>query len=173
MTPFDLMESFENIFGPHDLSGQCRLFFAPGRVNLIGEHTDYNGGYVLPCALSLGTYALVAQREDRLCQFFSLNFPDDGLIRFNLDSIWDSKESNWSRYPRAVLAALEERGLSLDRGLDILYYGNLPGGAGLSSSASIEVLTGFAFQKISGQELSPVELALLAQRAENNWVGVK
>ncbi|MDR1613656.1 MAG: galactokinase [Planctomycetota bacterium] len=177
MTPSDLARCFDRIFGAEiDTKIQTdkrRLFFAPGRVNLIGEHTDYNGGHVLPCALSLGTRALAAPRADRRCRVASLNLPGEGVAEFSLDAAWDVAETGWSRYPRSVFSIFERHGLSLARGMDILYYGDLPAGAGLSSSASIEVLTGYVARELGGLEISRVYLALLAQEAENERVGVQ
>ncbi|MDR2614535.1 MAG: galactokinase [Candidatus Accumulibacter sp.] len=173
MTSSELMRHFDRIFGAEVRPNARRLFFAPGRVNLIGEHTDYNGGHVLPCALSMGTYALAAARGDRRCRIASLNVPDEGVTEFSLDAAWDEAESGWSRYPRSVFSVFGEHGLSPAHGMDVLYYGDLPGGAGLSSSASIEVLTGYAARKLGGLDIDRVDLARLAREAENDRVGVK
>ncbi|MDR1486707.1 MAG: galactokinase [Deltaproteobacteria bacterium] len=173
MTQSKLTTIFEQVFGISGRENELRLFYAPGRVNLIGEHTDYNGGHVLPCALSMGTYALTAPRTDGACRIFSLNAPEVEPITFLLADPWNGAETNWSRYPRAVLSILGERGLLPERGLDVLYYGNLPAGAGLSSSASIEVLTGYAFGAAGGPKIDLVELAKMCRAAENDLVGVK
>ncbi|MDR1656544.1 MAG: galactokinase [Deltaproteobacteria bacterium] len=173
MKTSNFMALFDQVFGLSGRETELRLFFAPGRVNLIGEHTDYNGGHVLPCALSMGTYALVAPRTDSSCRIFSQNVPNVEPVKFLITHPWDQAETNWSRYPRAVLSILGERCLLPAHGLDVLYYGNLPGGAGLSSSASIEVLTGYAFGEVGHLNIDRVELALMCREAENNRVGVK
>ena len=171
--PEGLFESFRSVFGsPRDPSA-LRLFFAPGRVNLIGEHTDYNGGHVLPCGLAMGTWLLAAPRSGGQCRIFSANVPEAGIVEFPLAAPWDPADPKWSRYPRAVLAVLREKGAGPAMGLDALYHGTIPSGAGLSSSASIEVVTGFAFARASGLPVDLVELALCAQKAENEKVGVK
>lgn len=151
-----------------------RTFFAPGRVNLIGEHTDYNGGYVFPAALTFGTYALVRPREDGVYRFRSLQFSAEADTRTN--EVAFRKEDDWANYPKGVLSEL----LQLDngayagrlRGADVLYYGNVPNGAGLSSSASIELATALALTAVAGIELPMLELVKLSQRAENRFVGV-
>jgi galactokinase len=165
-----LKEKFGELFGSAE---GTRLFFAPGRVNLIGEHTDYNGGYVFPAALSFGTYALVKPREDRLYRFRSLNFPQQ--VDVSADQIEYRKEDDWANYPKGVLQQLlayaPEQADSY-RGADVLFYGNIPNGAGLSSSASIEMATAYALSRLAGNSIPVIELVKLAQRAENQFVGV-
>jgi galactokinase len=165
-----LKEKFGELFGSAE---GTRLFFAPGRVNLIGEHTDYNGGYVFPAALSFGTYALVKPREDRLYRFRSLNFPQQ--VDVSADQIEYRKEDDWANYPKGVLQQLlayaPEQADSY-RGADMLFYGNIPNGAGLSSSASIEMATAYALSRLAGNSIPVIELVKLAQRAENQFVGV-
>ena len=118
-----VLEAFEKKFG--DAKG-VHCFFAPGRVNLIGEHTDYNGGHVLPCALSIGTYAAVRVRDDRSLRFFSLNFEDEGIIEGSLDDLtYDSKKA-FSNYPLAVVWALVQNGYEVPFGLDIAFFGDIP-----------------------------------------------
>ena len=128
------LEGFKKIFGD---GGEIRSFFAPGRVNLIGEHTDYNGGHVFPCALTIGTYACVRKRDDRRLNFYSLNFEDLGVISLSLDDISYKKEHNWVNYPMGIVATLKEDGMEINQGFDIVYYGTIPNSSGLSSSASI------------------------------------
>jgi galactokinase len=165
-----LKEKFGELFGSAE---GTRLFFAPGRVNLIGEHTDYNGGYVFPAALSFGTYALVKPREDRLYRFRSLNFPQQ--VDVSADQIEYRKEDDWANYPKGVLQQLlayaPEQADSY-RGADMLFFGNIPNGAGLSSSASIEMATAYALSRLAGNSIPVIELVKLAQRAENQFVGV-
>lgn len=149
-----------------------RLFFAPGRVNLIGEHTDYNGGNVFPCALDIGTYALVRARTDKLCRFYSINFPQQGVIEFDLDNLEFNSQHNWSNYPKGVMTEFIKAGAALTHGFEIIFFGNIPNGAGLSSSASIEVLMGTILNSYFSCNFDPIKIALLGQAAENNYIGV-
>lgn len=164
-----LMETFLKLYGE---GGEVRTYFAPGRVNLIGEHTDYNGGHVFPCALTLGTYGLARKREDRTLRFYSVNFEKLGVVETSLDDLVPHKEASWTNYPKGVMWAFEKRGNRLDHGLDILIWGNIPNGSGLSSSASLEVLTGVILKDIYGfDQVSMVDIALIGQDAENNFNG--
>ena len=164
-----LMETFLKLYGE---GGEVRTYFAPGRVNLIGEHTDYNGGHVFPCALTLGTYGLARKREDRTLRFYSVNFEKLGVVETSLDDLVPHKEASWTNYPKGVMGAFEKRGYRLDHGLDILIWGNIPNGSGLSSSASLEVLTGVILKDIFGfDQVSMVDIALIGQDAENNFNG--
>ncbi|MEE1314311.1 MAG: galactokinase [Faecalimonas sp.] len=163
-----LIAKFKEIYGAE---GEIRTYFAPGRVNLIGEHTDYNGGHVFPCALTLGTYGLARKRDDRKLRFFSVNFERFGIVETDLDDLTPYKEANWTNYPKGVMWAFEERGMKLPAGLDILIYGNIPNGSGLSSSASLEVLTGVILKDMFGFDVSMVELAQIGQYSENNFNG--
>lgn len=164
-----LMETFLKLYGE---GGEVRTYFAPGRVNLIGEHTDYNGGHVFPCALTLGTYGLARKREDRTLRFYSVNFEKLGVVKTSLDDLVPHKEASWTNYPKGVMWAFEKRGYRLDHGLDILIWGNIPNGSGLSSSASLEVLTGVILKDIFGfDQVSMVDIALIGQDAENNFNG--
>ena len=164
-----LMETFLKLYGE---GGEVRTYFAPGRVNLIGEHTDYNGGHVFPCALTLGTYGLARKREDRTLRFYSVNFEKLGVVETSLDDLVPHKEASWTNYPKGVMWAIEKRGYRLEHGLDILIWGNIPNGSGLSSSASLEVLTGVILKDIFGfDQVSMVDIALIGQDAENNFNG--
>lgn len=164
-----LMETFRKLYGD---GGEVRTYFAPGRVNLIGEHTDYNGGHVFPCALTLGTYGLVRNREDRRMRFYSVNFDRMGVVETSLDDLVPHAEASWTNYPKGVMWAFEKRGYKLEHGLDILIYGNIPNGSGLSSSASLEVLTGIILKDTFGfDQVSMVDIALIGQDAENNFNG--
>lgn len=166
----DLKKQFAEIFGDGD---GIRTFFAPGRVNLIGEHTDYNGGHVLPCALSFGTYLLARKREEGKLRFYSLNFSDMGIVEWKTDGLKYRKEAGWTNYPAGVAWALQERGFRIQGGLDVLVWGDIPAGAGLSSSASLEVVTGLALKEMFGfLELTMTDLALIGQCAENNFNGM-
>lgn len=164
-----VVKRFEEVYG--DKEG-AKVFFAPGRVNLIGEHTDYNGGHVFPCALTIGTYGVARVREDRKLRFYSMNFDHLGVIESSLDDLKPRKEAGWTNYPKGVMWAFEGRGYRLPKGLDILLYGNIPNGSGLSSSASIEVLTGYILKEFFGFEVSNQDLALIGQYSENNFNGV-
>ena len=163
-----LRTEFEKKFGKLE---DARTYFAPGRVNLIGEHTDYNGGHVFPCALTLGTYGVARKREDKKLRFYSMNFENLGIIQSDLDDLTPSKEAGWTNYPKGVMWAFEGRGFKLPCGLDILIYGNIPNGSGLSSSASLEVLTGVILKDMFGFDVSMVEIAQIGQYSENHFNG--
>ena len=164
-----LIKTFYETFGE---GGEVRTYFAPGRVNLIGEHTDYNGGHVFPCALTLGTYGIVRDREDRMLRLYSVNIDSVGIVEVSLDEIAATKEASWTNYPKGVVWAFEKRGFKMAHGMDILIYGDIPNGSGLSSSASLEVLTGVILKDTFGFEsVSMVDIALIGQDAENNFNG--
>lgn len=166
----DLVKQFQEIYGG---DGDIRSYFAPGRVNLIGEHTDYNGGHVFPCALTIGTYGIARKRADRKLRFYSLNFSRLGVIESSLDDLIPSEEAGWTNYPKGVMWTFEKRGFQLDWGMDFLIWGNIPNGSGLSSSASLEVLTGVMLRDMFGFEaLTNQELALIGQYSENNFNGM-
>ena len=163
-----LVEKFQELFGAE---GDIRTYFAPGRVNLIGEHTDYNGGHVFPCALTLGTYGIARKREDNKLRYYSVNFERLGVIESSLEDLKPYKAAEWTNYPKGVMWAFEERGYKLPNGLDILLYGNIPNGSGLSSSASLEVLTGVILKDMFGFDVSMTDIALIGQFSENNFNG--
>ncbi len=164
-----LIQEFQKLYGTE---GELRTYFAPGRVNLIGEHTDYNGGHVFPCALTLGTYAVVRDREDRGLRFYSMNFSSLGVLETSLDDLVPHKEASWTNYPKGVMWAFEKRGFHLTHGLDIAIFGDIPAGSGLSSSASLEVLTGIILKDTFGfDQVSMPEIALIGQDSENNFNG--
>lgn len=163
-----LIKTFYETFGE---GGEVRTYFAPGRVNLIGEHTDYNGGHVFPCALTLGTYGIVRDREDRMLRLYSVNIDSVGIVEVSLDEIAATKETSWTNYPKGVVWAFEKRGFKMAHGMDILIYGDIPNGSGLSSSASLEVLTGVILKDTFGFDVSMVDIALIGQDAENNFNG--
>ncbi len=164
-----LLKAFGEVYG--DTEG-AKVFFAPGRVNLIGEHTDYNGGHVFPCALTIGTYGVARVRKDRKLRFHSMNFGHLGIIESGLDDLKPAKEAGWTNYPKGVMWAFEEKGYQIPFGLDILLNGNIPNGSGLSSSASVEVLTGYILKEFFGFDVSNQDLALIGQFSENNFNGV-
>ena len=169
MTKEELIRSFYEAFGP---GAEPRVFFAGGRVNLIGEHVDYNGGHVLPCALTMGTWGLLRRRTDDRLRFYSLNFSQAGVLEGTLRSVRFHERNQWTNYVLGMLFALGERGIVLNSGFELLIYGNIPNGSGLSSSASLEMVAGEAFRACYDLDVTNVELALLGQRAENGFIGL-
>ena len=164
-----LFDKFAELFGS---SEGARLYFSPGRVNLIGEHTDYNGGHVFPCALTLGTYGAARRRDDRLVHFYSMNLDSFGVVEVSLDDLSYQRSYNWANYPLGVVWAFAEKGYTLENGFDMVIWGNIPNGSGLSSSASLEVLTGVILRDLFGFDaLSMTDLALIGQYSENNFNG--
>ncbi|MBR3683626.1 MAG: galactokinase [Lachnospiraceae bacterium] len=160
---------FAEVFG--DTEG-AKVYFAPGRVNMIGEHTDYNGGHVFPSALTIGTYGVARKREDRKLRFYSMNFEHLGVIESSIDGLKPEKEADWTNYPKGVMWAFGERGFEIPCGMDLLLNGNIPNGSGLSSSASVEVLTGFILRDMFGLDVTNQDLALIGQFSENKFNGV-
>ncbi|MGG7077150.1 galactokinase [Clostridium sardiniense] len=165
----EILNTFYNIFGNKE---GVRAFFSPGRVNLIGEHTDYNGGNVFPCALSFGTYGAISLREDKKIRMFSNNFKDLGIIEFDLDGIKYEKEHDWANYPKGVIDVLKKKGHKIDKGFDVVIDGNIPNGAGLSSSASLELLIAVMLDKLFDLNIDRVYLVKYSQEAENKFIGV-
>lgn len=149
-----------------------KAFFAPGRINLIGEHTDYNGGHVFPCAITYGTYAVVRKREDQVIRLYSTNFPEKGIIEFNLNELEYEKEHNWANYPKGMIRYMIEAGYEIPTGFDCAIEGNIPNGAGLSSSASIELLTGVLVNGLFELEIPRLDLIKLGKKVENEFIGV-
>jgi len=164
-----LQQKFKEVFGE---GGDILTFFAPGRVNLIGEHTDYNGGHVFPCALTIGTYAVARKNNDKTLRFFSMNFEQLGVITSNMDGLTNIKADDWANFSKGVFWALEQKGYTIPAGMDVLYYGNIPNSSGLSSSASLEVLTGYIIKELFEIDIDMVQLALICQYAENKFIGV-
>ena len=149
-----------------------RRYFSPGRVNLIGEHTDYNGGHVFPCAISLGTYALVRDRADAVTRVYSMNLADKGVIEFPMSGLVYDAAKDWANYFMGVVDVFEKAGYKASHGFDIVINGTLPGGAGLSSSASLEVLMSVILNEAFSFGLPMLEMVKLSQQAENRFVGV-
>ena len=164
----NLKEKFFEVFGENSE----KEFFSPGRVNLIGEHTDYNGGNVFPCAIDRGTYALIKTRNDNRFRMYSENFEKIGIIEFSLDKLENEKAHDWANYPKGVIKMFIDAGYKIDKGFDILFYGNIPNGAGLSSSASIEILTAVILKNIFGLNIDMIEMVKLGQKTENLFIGV-
>lgn len=164
-----VLGKFKELFG--DAEG-VNVYFAPGRVNMIGEHTDYNGGHVFPCALSIGTYAAARKRNDSKLNFYSINFEENGVMESDINDIKPEDAAGWTNYPKGVIWAFSERGMKVNTGMDFVIYGNIPNGSGLSSSASLEVLTGFVLRDLYGFDVTNTELALIGQFSENNFNGM-
>ncbi len=169
MEKHELFNKFVEIFKVED---QVRLFFSPGRINLIGEHTDYNGGNVFPAAITFGTYGVVREREDRLVRLYSENFPDKGIIEFSLDALEYDTAHNWANYPKGMIRYVQESFGALRNGFELLIHGNIPNGAGLSSSASLEMLMGVILDEVYNLKIARVELVKLGQKVENKFIGV-
>ncbi|MCR5347281.1 MAG: galactokinase [Fretibacterium sp.] len=166
----DMTARFYELYGKDT---QPELFFAPGRVNLIGEHTDHEGGHVFPCAIDFGIWALAAVCPGETVRLCSLNFGDQGVVEAPAHGIEHDIARGWANYPLGVLRILEDHGYALPAGLNLLFQGNLPEGAGLSSSAAIEVLTACIVNDLFGFGLDGVKRALLSQEAENRFIGVQ
>nr|MCW1091624.1 galactokinase [Streptococcus anginosus] len=159
---------FATVFGTE----ADHTFFSPGRINLIGEHTDYNGGHVFPAAISLGTYGVARKRDDNLLRFYSANFEDKGIIEVPLEDLRFEKEHNWTNYPKGVLHFLQKAGHVIDKGMDVYVFGNIPNGSGLSSSASLELLTGIIAERLFDLKLERLDLVKIGKQTENEFIGV-
>lgn len=161
-----IIDRFCEVFGNE---GEIKAYFAPGRVNLIGEHTDYNGGHVFPCALTMGTYVAARKREDNKLRFYSANFESLGVIETSLDELVWAKEADWTNYPKGVMWAFMEKGFKFETGFDMFFFGNIPNGSGLSSSASVEVVTGLVLKDTFGFDVNFIDISLICQFAENKF----
>lgn len=165
----ELLENYKTIYNQTTMP---RMFFAPGRVNLIGEHTDYNGGHVFPVAISFGTYAFAQLRDDNKLRFHSMNFPDNGIIECDLaDLTYDTKHS-WANFPKGMIKYFIEAGFEIDCGMDVMIYGNIPNSSGLSSSASLEIVTGVMLECLFSLSIDRVKMIQIAQLVENEYIGV-
>ncbi len=165
----EVLAKFKELFGDE---GEIGVYFAPGRVNMIGEHTDYNGGHVFPCALTIGTYGVARKREDKKLRFYSMNFEELGILESSVENLKPEKEADWTNYPKGVMWAFGEKGMKVEYGMDLLLFGNIPNGSGLSSSASVEVLTGYILKDMFGFDVTNQDLALIGQYSENKFNGV-
>lgn len=168
----ELIENLKNDFTEIFNENPTNIYFSPGRVNLIGEHTDYNGGNVFPCALSIGTYGLTTKRDDKKVRLYSNNFKDIGVIEFDLDQLKFEKEHDWANYPKGVIKTFKDHGFDISNGFNVLIYGNIPNGSGLSSSASLELLTSIILKDTFNLEVDMVSMVKMSQEAENKFIGV-
>ena len=170
-----IMEQLKNLkeaFQGHFQTTATHSFFSPGRINLIGEHTDYNGGHVFPCPITLGTYAVVTKNNTGSVRLFSENFPETGVITFQLDDLAFRKEDSWANYVKGMAKYLKEDGHKIEEGLDILIEGNIPNASGLSSSASLELLAGIIFETMADLKLDRLDLVKTGKRVENEFFGL-
>ena len=165
-----LIDSFQTTFQTTETPD---IFFAPGRINLIGEHTDYNGGHVFPATISYGTYALARKRHDNHVRFYSANFPDSGIITVSLADLTYKQEHAWANYPKGMMQYMQKAGHAIQTGLDIFYYGNIPNSAGLSSSASIEMVTGVLLEEMFQFDIKRMDMVRIGQQVENKYMGVQ
>ncbi|WP_010649169.1 galactokinase [Oceanobacillus massiliensis] len=169
MNTQELANVFQEKFGTPPLP---RSFFAPGRINLIGEHTDYNGGHVFPASISLGTYAIGNKRNDKRLRLYSMNFAQMGIMECDLSDLSFNDNHDWANYPKGMLLYLQKSGYDISHGADILFFGNIPSGAGLSSSASIEMVTGILLEGIYDLTIDRLKIIQLGQMVENEYIGV-
>ncbi|MGM0341456.1 galactokinase [Enterococcus sp. AZ007] len=164
----ELNTKFAEIFGPHETT----QYFSPGRINLIGEHTDYNGGHVFPASITYGTYGVAAPREDKKILVYSTNFEDIGVITFDIDKLDYDKKDNWANYVKGMVLKLKEAGHLIDHGFELLVEGTIPNGAGLSSSASLELLVGVVLEDLFTLDTDRLELVQTGKKVENEFIGV-
>lgn len=169
MNKEELLQAFGAVFGE---GGEIVTVFSPGRVNMIGEHTDYNGGHVFPCALTIGTYFAARKREDRTFRFYSGNFEKQGIVERSLDALEYDEAKGFTNYLMGMVWSYAQRDMVADKGLDVYLWGNIPNGSGLSSSASIEVGMGKVLNEMFGFDVPNREIALIGQYSENNYNGV-
>lgn len=164
------IDKFLEIYGEGE---EAKAYFAPGRVNLIGEHTDYNGGHVFPCAITIGTYAVARRRPDSLIRMYSLNYPDSGIVTASLEDLDFRRADGWANYPKGVVQTFIRKGCQIPHGLELMYYGDIPKGLGIGSSASLEVVTGLILKDLMGlSDISMTDIALFSQLAENEYMGM-
>ena len=165
-----VIDKFLDIYGGPEQG--IKVYFAPGRVNLIGEHTDYNGGHVFPCAITIGTYAAARKRPDGMFRFYSLNYPEAGVLEVPMEKLEYRQEDGWANYSKGVIDTFRKKNYPVRRGLDLFYYGEIPKGLGLGSSASLEVVTGLILRDMMEYtDVSMVDVSLFAQLTENEYIG--
>lgn len=166
----DIITTFQQTYETTDTP---EIFFAPGRINLIGEHTDYNAGHVFPASISYGTFALAAKRDDQKVRFFSMNFPDSGVKTVSCADLSYRETDGWANFPKGMIEYMIAAGHPINKGLDILYYGNIPNSAGLSSSASIEMVTGVLLENMFELTIPRMDMVRIGQKVENEYIGVQ
>lgn len=164
----ELNTKFAEIFGPKETT----QYFSPGRINLIGEHTDYNGGHVFPASITYGTYGVAAPREDKKVLVYSTNFEDIGVITFDVDQLDYDKKDNWANYAKGMVLKLKDAGHEIEHGFELLVEGTIPNGAGLSSSASLELLVGVVLEDLFDLTTDRLELVQTGKKVENEFIGV-
>ncbi len=164
----ELALKFAEIFGDQETT----QYFSPGRINLIGEHTDYNGGYVFPASITYGTYGVARRREDDRVLVYSTNFEKLGVIDFTVNELNYDKNDNWANYVKGVLLTLKEAGHKIDSGFELLVEGTIPNGAGLSSSASLELLVGVVLEHLFNLDVTRLDLVKMGKKVENEFIGV-
>ncbi|MBO6137176.1 MAG: galactokinase [Lachnospiraceae bacterium] len=164
-----LLEEFRSRFGGE---GDIRGYFAPGRVNLIGEHTDYNGGHVFPCALSMGNYAVARKRDDNIVRWFNMTWSADGVQEADIRTLKPNDNGVWYDYQQGVIWAFEQNGYKIPSGYDMVMAGDMPAGSGLSASASIELLAAIIIKDLHNIDISMVDCALMGQYSENKYNGM-
>ena len=164
-----LLEEFKSRFGGE---GDIRGYFAPGRVNLIGEHTDYNGGHVFPCALSMGNYAVARKRDDNIVRWFNMTWSADGVQEADIRTLKPNDNGVWYDYQQGVIWAFEQNGYKIPSGYDMVMAGDMPAGSGLSASASIELLAAIIIKDLHNIDISMVDCALMGQYSENKYNGM-
>lgn len=164
----ELALKFAEVFGDQETT----QYFSPGRINLIGEHTDYNGGYVFPASITYGTYGVARRREDDRVFVYSTNFEELGVISFTLNELDYDKNANWANYVKGVILTLKEAGHKIDCGFELLVEGTIPNGAGLSSSASLELLVGVVLEDLFKLDVTRLELVKMGKKVENEFIGV-
>ncbi|MDR3260161.1 MAG: galactokinase [Fusobacteriaceae bacterium] len=166
----NLLKEFDIFFGK---GGTKQVFFSPGRVNLIGEHTDYNGGCAFPCALDFGTYGIIRIRNDNKCRIFSLNIKNSPFKEFHINKIQKQENEGWIAYEKGIIKVFHDHGYEFDKGFDMLMFGSIPNGAGLSSSASVELLTAVILNDLYHLNIDMIDMIKMSQIAENTYVGVQ
>ncbi|WP_159721626.1 galactokinase [Enterococcus sp. CSURQ0835] len=164
----ELNTKYADVFGPRTVSH----YFSPGRINLIGEHTDYNGGHVFPASITYGTYGLASKRDDDKILVYSTNFEEIGVVSFTLDELDYDKNANWANYVKGMVLKLKEAGHKIDSGFELLVEGTIPNGAGLSSSASLELLVGVVLEDLFNLDVTRLELVQTGKKVENEFIGV-
>lgn len=164
-----LLTRFKEIYQTNE---NTRIFFSPGRINLIGEHIDYNGGSVFPCAITYGTYAVIKERTDTKITVYSDNFQEQGILSFDLQDLRHTKDEHFTVYIKGVCDEFTKAGYTLTKGFDAYIIGTIPNGSGLSSSASLELLFSMILKNLHQLEVSTLEMVQLSQKAENNYASV-